>query len=179
MDVKVRRWGVSRCLLADVCIVWWGWMWISQSQPNTHWSSFAPSLSWLNSRPADTWNSIIIPFIIQNLAALEYVFRAAMILYNLVTGLPTRLSFILTLTRTLSRQQFKIIPAGSSGQNSSGENVLEVSSKPFLHLAFIISREKDDTGPGVSSLRNWLILYFAKTECDETEETGLMATKIV
>ena len=152
-------------------------MWIFNL--NAAWSSFAPSLSWLVSRPADTWNSIIIPFIIQNLSDLEYVFRAAMILYNLVTGLPTRLSFILTLTRTLSRQQFKIIPAGSSGQNSSGENVLEVSSKPFLHLAFIISREKDDTGPGVSSLRNWLILYFAKTECDETEETGLMATKIV
>ena len=71
-------------LSAGVVLLGWEWMWIFKL--STGWSSFAPSISRLNSRPADTWNSIIIPFIIQNLAALEYVFRAAMILYNLVTG---------------------------------------------------------------------------------------------
>ena len=130
-------------------------MWIFNL--NAAWSSFAPSLSWLVSRPADTWNSIIIPFIIQNLSDLEYVFRAAMILYNLVTGCQPW-TFIHPLN---CYEQFKIIHGGSSGQILAGKtswrSILNHSLSYFHHYQL-------GEGCPASSINIWLIQNVADIE---------------
>ena len=89
--------------------------------------------------------------------ALEYIFRAAMILYNLVTGCQPW-TFIHPLN---CYEQFKIIHGGSSGQILAGKtswrSILNHSLSYFHHYQL-------GEGCPASSINIWLIQNVADIE---------------